>query len=147
MAEKRGQYQYNDDGTVSQLVHNTNETAETSMIGVDFQAQGKVQIESNTTPLGISATYTGAGFDTMKDGENYNWLTGTVTSDQTGTLYVQQSIDGTNWVSTDSVSVTNNPTSGNKIAFDILLRYVRFTLVNNAVAQTQLKLYGFVTFK
>jgi hypothetical protein len=38
MAEKRGQYQYNDDGTVSQLVHNTNETAETSTIAMDHQA-------------------------------------------------------------------------------------------------------------
>jgi hypothetical protein len=57
MAEKRGQYQYNDDGTVSQLVHNTNETAETSTVAIDHQAT-----LTNTAVTHTSATIApGAG--------------------------------------------------------------------------------------
>ena len=149
MAEKRGQYLYNDDGTVSMLVAIAGPGGELegslAMLPMDKQAQGKKQIESNTTPLGISATYTGVGFDTMANGENFNWLTGLVRADQTGTLNIQQSDDGVNWYATDSLAIGAN--TNVKIMLDIILRHVRFNYVNGATAQTSFKLSAYVTFK
>lgn len=114
-------------------------------VPTDEQAQLKQQIESNTTPLGISATYTGASFDTMANGINFNWITGTVIADQEGTLTIQQSNDGISWNGFDTITLTaNNPM---KINVDVLTRHVRFVLVNGASTQTVLRLYGYATFK
>lgn len=114
------------------------------ILPIDKQAQLKTQIENNTTALGVSATYTGASFDTMADGTNFNLLTGYCVADQSGNLYMQESVDGTNWVTTKTWALT----ASNGVIIDekIRLRYVRFMLINGATAQTSLKLYGFLTF-
>jgi hypothetical protein len=145
MAEKRGQYKYQDDGTVAQLVSGEAEVTTNDIFPTDKQAQLKTQIENNTTPLGISAVYTGASFDTMADGVNFTWLTGIVRADVAGTLFIEQSSDGTNWFGLDTISIVAN--ANQKINVDILLRYVRILISNGAVAQTNLKLYAFTTFK
>lgn len=120
-------------------------TTTNDILPFDKQAQLKQQIENNTTPLGISATYTGASFDTMADGVNYTWLTGTVFTDIAGTLSVQQSADGVFWNTFDSITVgASVPT---KINVDVLTRYIRLVHVNGATAQTILRLYAYVTFK
>jgi hypothetical protein len=121
------------------------ETVRTPMVPMDKQAQMKFQIENNTTALGISASYTGASFDTMADGINYTWLTGMTTSNQAGTLYIQQSDDGTNWYTLDSIATTAN--NNFPFSVDVRLRYIRLMYTNGATAQTSFKLSAYVTFK
>jgi hypothetical protein len=145
MAEKRGQYKYQDDGTVAQLVSGEAEVTTNDIFPTDKQAQLKTQIENNTTPLGISATYTGASFDTMADGVNFTWLTGFAFANQVGNWYVDQSDDGSNYYLTDTGAITAGNAS--KIIVDIVARYVRFRFVNGATAQTSFKIVGYVTFK
>lgn len=111
----------------------------------DKQAQLKTQIESNTTPLGANATYTGAGFDTMADGINFTWLTGIVYANQSGSLQIQQSLDGTTWDVIDGI--TCNAGTAYKISVDVVSRHVRFVYVNGATAQTTFRLHAFATFK
>lgn len=145
MAEKRGQYQYNDDGTVSALVHTTNSPDANSVVPMDKQAQLKQQIENNTTALGASATYTGASFDTMADGVNFTWLTGVVYSNVAGTLFIDQSVDGTRWLTPQSISIGAGVS--NPIDVTILSRYIRLRYVNQATAQTSFDLHAYATFK
>jgi hypothetical protein len=145
---RQGNYQYNDDGTVSQLTSSDSTINQVNaIVPFDKQAQLKTQIENNTTALGISATYTGATFDTMADGTNFSIITVSAASDQTGTLLLQQSADGTNWFTTDSVAITANPSLSAKIVADVVLRYVRLVVTNGATAQTKLYLYGYAAFR
>jgi hypothetical protein len=144
MAEVRGQYKYHDNGTVAQLVSGETVITDAPMLPMEKQAQLKRQIESNTTPLGISATYTGASFDTMADGENFTWLTGYVFSNVAGTLYIEQSADGQNWYGLNTINVAAN--GAMPIDVKVLLKHVRLKYVNGATAQTTFQLYGYVTF-
>jgi hypothetical protein len=125
--------------------HDVNLKESGIIVPTDQQARLKQQIESNTTILGISAQYTGASFDTMADGVNFTGVTGLVTSNQAGTLYIDQSPDGTNWYTTDTIAVSASGLG--KINFDILVRYLRVRYVNGATAQTSFNLSAFVTFK
>lgn len=99
---------------------------------------GLALVDASTTALGASGTYnTPSPFTTAGSAK----VVGTVFTDQAGTVYVDQSSDGTNWDATSSVSVTaNTPTS---FSVEVVAPYGRLRYVNGATAQTKLRLYGF----
>lgn len=61
-------------------------------------------------------------------------------SNQAGTLYIDQSMDGSNWDFTENVSVSANV--GTKLKSAIIARYARVRYVNGATAQTIFRLGG-----
>lgn len=113
----------NADGTYSQrtAIKNDQATAENTIVA-----------------LGISATYTGILFST----EGYAKITGTVFADQAGTLYIDQSSNGTNWDLSTSVAVTASAGVGFSIA--LVATSARLRYVNGAIAQTVFRLYSFL---
>lgn len=102
--------------------------------------QGGIQSTNNTTttPLSSGATYTGTG-----DQNEMPDVMVSCTTDNTGTLYFDFSVDGTNW--------STFPTSGFKVASGIHEfhtavkgpRHFRVRLVNDSGAQTYLRLYTY----
>jgi len=91
-----------------------------------------------TTPLGASETWTGVG----STGALYHKrVMGTCKSDQSGTLYVEQSADSSNWDFISSFTVTG----GTGIGFEVTLiaQYCRMRYVNGATPQTYFRLYGY----
>jgi len=93
---------------------------------------------TTTTPLGSGLTYTGTGEVAPTDG-----VTVSCQTDNTGTLYFDFSVDGTNWGAF--------PTNGFDVASGIHEyhtakvngRYFRVRLVNDSGAQTYLRLYTY----
>lgn len=61
----------------------------------DIQAIGVILADSTTTALGASATFTGATIN--RNTEGHSRLKGAYISDQSGTLKIQFSLDGTTW--------------------------------------------------
>lgn len=98
----------------------------------------QVLIDGTTTPLGAAATYETA--TSFVCGGNAR-ITGTVFADQAGTLYVDQSSDGTNFDTTTSVSVTAS--TGAPFSVEVVAPYGRLRYVNGATAQTVFRLYAF----
>lgn len=86
-----------------------------------------------TTALTAGATYTGASRDTGST-TLYSRFRGISLSNVPGTLYIEQSTDGTTWFETNSL-----PSS---MQFDepVLARYVRVRYVNGGTAQTSFRI-------
>jgi len=92
-------------------------------------------LTSTTTALGAGASYTSGSFTVS----GYGRIVGTVFADQAGTLYVEQSSDGTNWDASASVSVSaSTPTS---FSVEVVAPTARVRYVNGATAQTVFRLY------
>ncbi|MEM4847321.1 MAG: hypothetical protein QW794_06160 [Thermosphaera sp.] len=70
---------------------------------------------------------------------NYSKLYVTVFANQAGTLYVEQSPDGSNWDVSESISVSASV--GVAVVREIAARYCRVRYVNGATAQTVFRLY------
>ena len=108
--------------------------------GALYSTLAGVQSSGNTstTPLGSSATFTGTG-----EQNEYPDVMVSLTTDNTGTLYFDFSPDGTNW--------STFPVNGFAVAsgvheFHTALkgpRYFRARLVNDAGAQSYLRLYTY----
>jgi len=96
------------------------------------------QVCVTTAPLGASDPFTS---DVLDVGGNAR-LTGTVFSDQGGTLVVQQSSDGANW-DTDSQTVTVTGGTGAEFSVEIVAPYAQLVYTNGATAQTEFRLYAF----
>lgn len=80
------------------------------------------------TPLGAAGT---VSLDMQAGREDY--VVGMVFSDQAGTLYIEQSMDGTNWdISTSYVVVASD---GKGFKEDVFAPYVRVRFVNGATPQ------------
>jgi len=116
------------------------------MVPVDIQASAinvpishavrpRELVASTTTPLTANASWTSASIDML----NYTKLYVTVFANQAGTLYIEQSPDGTNWDVTESISVSANV--GEAVVREIAARYCRVRYVNGAAAQTVFRLY------
>ena len=91
----------------------------------------------STTALGISATFTGVS---MNLGQSHSILThrAIVFADQAGTLYLEQSRDGSTWRTTKTQAVT---ASTPFIVEDLVaMQYLRVRYVNGGVAQTAFEL-------
>ncbi|MEM4844526.1 MAG: hypothetical protein QXU08_08975 [Ignisphaera sp.] len=92
-------------------------------------------VASTTSPLGANASWTSASIDML----NYTKLYVTVFANQAGTLYIDQSPDGSNWDVTESISVSAN--IGVAVVREIVARYCRVRYVNGSTAQTVFRLY------
>lgn len=94
---------------------------------------------STTTTLGANGTWDSGPLQPgLAD-----TITGSVYSDQTGTIYIEQSGDGTNWDVSTSYSVTAG--DGKGFAEDVLLPNVRVRYVNGGTAQGVFRLYARMT--
>lgn len=91
--------------------------------------------EANKTPLLANATYTSA---TLMS-ETYDTIVGSVESDKAGTLYIEQSQDGTNW----DVSTSYSITAGNGKGFTeiVVAPYFRVKYTNGGANQTNFRIY------
>jgi hypothetical protein len=88
-----------------------------------------------TTPLAANGTWTSS-----TDSSVYTrFICGSVYADQPGTLYVEQSPDGTNWDISTSYSVSAG--AGLSFSIEKVLPYARVRYVNGATAQTVFRLY------
>lgn len=92
-------------------------------------------LASTTTPLAASAVYNSGSLNV--DGSNL--LTGSVYSDQAGSLAIQQSSDNTNWDIVDTIAVS--AATGVAINQQIYTPYARIVYTNGATAQTVFRLY------
>jgi len=99
--------------------------------------ESTVTLDVTTTPLAASGTYTTT---TPFATNSYRSLVGSAYSDQSGTLLVEQSQDGTNWDVQTTVTVTGgSPSAGFDV--DIVGAYGRLSYTNGATAQTIFRLY------
>lgn len=94
-------------------------------------------LDSTTTALGASGTYTTATPFSLTP---YKTIVGSVYSDQSGTLLVEQSWDNTNWDVQSSISVTGGTGQGFDIT--IVAPKGRLSYTNGTAAQTVFRLYA-----
>jgi len=94
-----------------------------------------VLIDYTVTPLGANASW----ISNVDDDPATGRVTGSVYADQAGTLYVEQSPDGTNWDVVDSFSVSAG--SGFGFTVEKVCPYVRVRYVNGTTSQTTFRLY------
>jgi hypothetical protein len=96
-----------------------------------------VLIDYTTTALAAGASWT----STVDSDPATGRIVGSVYADQAGTLYVEQSPDGTNWDVVDSFSIS----AGAGLGFSVekVCPYARVRYVNGATAQSVFRLYVF----
>lgn len=92
--------------------------------------------DETTTPLGGGATWISRSLYTNTDDS----LTGSVFADQAGTLYIEQSADGTNWDVSTSYAIVAS--TGRGFQEVILLPIIRVRYTNGATPQTTFRLYA-----
>lgn len=91
---------------------------------------------STQTALGSNGTITlGPGVTDRADR-----ITGSVFADQAGTLYIEQSFDGSHWDVSTSISVTAN--DGNGFSEELVAPQVRVRYVNGGSAQGAFRLFS-----
>ena len=94
-----------------------------------------VLIDYTVTPLGANASWISKVDDDPATGR----VVGSVYADQAGTIYIEQSPNGTNWDVVDSFSVTGG--AGLGFTVEKVCPYARVRYVNGATAQTTFRLY------
>lgn len=100
-----------------------------------IKVQGNVDAgNSSTTPLGISATFTGTGIDIS----SYAVITITVFADEDGTLKVEFSPDNTNWDFSLPYTIVGG--AAERVQIGPLGRFFRVVYENGAQAQTVFRL-------
>ena len=85
-------------------------------------------------PLAASATYTSGNLSMG----SYEKIVGSVYAGQTGTLYINQSYDGTNWDVQSSITVSASTPTGFNIA--VVAPYQQMVYTNGSTAQTVFRL-------
>lgn len=105
-------------------------------------AQWTRYFAETSTVLAANAAATGATHDTSQDANasdtifgNWSRFRAFASSDQAGTLTVQQSADKTNWYQVGTASTTAN--NGAVLESLVCLRYVRAVFTNGATLQTK----------
>lgn len=93
-------------------------------------------LDSTTTVLGDGLTYTGSAFHVA----GYGHIVGTAYADTAGTLYIDQSSDGTNYDVVSIIPYTAADTKGFSVEVVAPTARVRFTNAAGA-AQTAFRLY------
>lgn len=84
----------------------------------------------------------GKTFTHSVDCFNHKEVTGIVSSDVAGTLYIEQSMDTGDWLRTDTIALTAN--QAKPFSAKIYSRYIRFVYENGATAQTKYALSAFL---
>jgi len=97
------------------------------------------RISSTTTPLAANGTWSSG----QLQAELSDTITGSVFADQAGTIFIEQSGDGTNWDISTSYAVTAN--NGKGIQESILLPYLQIRYVNGASAQGAFRIHTRMT--
>lgn len=90
-------------------------------------------IETNT-PLNANEEYIGEWIDLQDYG--FSYIIVLVYSDQDGTLYVEQSHDGSTIIRSDSLEYVGGSTKNNLAKIQIMGRYIRLRYVNGSNDQT-----------
>lgn len=111
--------------------------------GVGTSAPLQVLADSTTTTIAAAGVYTGAAFSTA----SARGIIGSIFSDQSGTLQVQQSPDRTNW---DIVETFYYPGGSSGLDFRVSVdtpgaTQGRLVYTNGATAQTTFRLYAWTT--
>jgi hypothetical protein len=88
-----------------------------------------MSVVSTNTNLGGNATYTSGTYNTDRG----DTISGIVKSDQSGTLLIEQSFDGTNWDLSKSIAVTGG--TGTAISESSVAPYYRLKYTNGATPQ------------
>ncbi|HID56453.1 TPA: hypothetical protein EYP37_07975 [Candidatus Poribacteria bacterium] len=101
---------------------------------VDRQATYRAFFTDSTTSLAAGASFTGS----TRDAQYYTQFRAKAYADQAGTLYIQQSRDGSTWRTTHSIAVGAGETQ--QIVADLVDRYCRVHYVNGATDQAAFEL-------
>ena len=104
-------------------------------IAAQFGNKVSALLDSTATPLGDGATYTGAPFSV----EDYGVIVGSVYSNRTGTLYIDQMNDGINYDAISTYAYVGGNYDGFVVPVVGTLARVRFTNLAGA-AQTSFRL-------
>lgn len=91
------------------------------------------RFNGTTTPLAGGATTT-----LTMNASREDWVVGMVFADQTGTIFIEQSMDGTNWDLSTNYTIAANDGKGFKE--DVFAPYVRIRYVNDATPQGAFRL-------
>ena len=102
----------------------------------DTMAANTVFSLLTTTALGASASFTSGSDDLNYRG--HRTVVAHAFADQAGTLYIEQSPNGTNWDLVENVALSANV--GVALVTVVESRYIRFRYVNGATAQTIFRL-------
>jgi len=86
--------------------------------------------DSTDTTLLATASFVGSVFDTS----NFKRIIGSCFSDQDGSVFIEQSYDGTDWDISSSYAYSANEKLG--IDISVVATYARARFVNGAVDQT-----------
>lgn len=98
---------------------------------------------TTTTPLGSAGTWNSTtpgnvpGHVTLTSGGDT--IRGSVYSDQSGTIYIEQSGDHVNWDVSTSYAITGG--NGQGFVENVVSPYCRLRYVNGATAQTAFRLF------
>ena len=113
---------------------NTNLESAEIMQPTDIQAQYRPAIAETSAALTASSSYQSDVFDAS----NYSKLTYIVYADQTGDLYVDESMDGTNFDYSEHIPV--NASTGAVGLLNVHGKYIRVRYVNGSTDQTEFRL-------
>ena len=94
--------------------------------------------QSTNAPLAGGATYTSAAMV----GDGYRRITGSVTANVAGTLYVEQSPNGVNWDVSDSIPVAAGASKG--FCVEVCCPSLRIRYVNGVNPQAVFRLHSFL---
>jgi len=97
-----------------------------------YLVEGTECLLETTTPLAAGAEYIGTALD--RHLRTHAWFHAMAFADVDGTIYIDQSLDGTNWDLVSSTSLTGG--TGKALSVRVVARYVRIRYVNGTVAQT-----------
>jgi hypothetical protein len=90
-------------------------------------------------PLGANAKYYTPSMDALA----FSKLSGIIFTDQAGSMQVQESIDGYDWIQTSEQAVTAGV--GKAFSYEINSRFIRIIFVNGATASTTFKINGLLS--
>lgn len=106
-------------------------------VPVDVQSRYFAALASTTTALAASASFTSAWVQCS----NYERIYASMYSDQSGTLEIDFSNDGTNADIHITLSYTGGSVTNNYIIQERMAPYVRLVVTNGATAETTLRAY------
>jgi hypothetical protein len=131
-------------GTVSTVSTLTTASTLTTMTTGNIQSINTAFADTSTT-LGANAVFNGTSRD-FSTTQRTNRFLAASTADQAGTLFVEQSNDGTNWVMTHSQATASTPDADAtarhiaRIDAEVCNRFARVRYRNGATAQSAFRL-------
>ena len=137
-------FQWNEDN------QNFTPLIEDGKINVNIEGNVKEFLFSNDESLDVNEVYTSPSYDVISKA----FISGIVSTNQAGTLYIQESDDKIDWFTTRKDNIASSPsdiissTSYNRaVSFmkRLSLRYVRVIYVNGNIEQESFKLSAYLS--